>query len=59
MDWVGAITTQQAFDLLDGIAKKSYQWSQERMVKGNENGGPSTYVFVDLTAQVSLLTKQL
>ena len=51
--------TQQAFDLLDGIATNSYQWSQERMIKGNGNGGPSTDVFANLAAQVSLLTKQL
>ena len=52
-------TTQQVFDLLDGIATNSYQWSQERMVKGNGNNGVSTNVFSNLEAQVSLLTKQL
>ena len=52
-------TTQQAFDLLDGIATNSYQWSQERMVKGNGNNGVTTDVFSNLAAQVSLLTKQL
>ena len=52
-------TTQQAFDLFDGIAMNSYQWSQERMVKGNGNNGVSTDVFSNLAAQVSLLTKQL
>ena len=52
-------TTQQAFDLLDGITTNSYQWSQERMVKGNRNNGVSTDVFSNLAAQVSLLTKQL
>ena len=52
-------TTQQAFDLLDGIATYSYQWSQERMVKGNGNNGVSTDVFSNLAAQVSSLTKQL
>ena len=51
--------TQQAFDLLDGIATNNYQWSQERMVKGNGNNGISTYVFSNLAAWVSLLTKQL
>ena len=53
------MTTQQAFDLLDGIAANSYQWSQERMVKENGNNGVSTDVFSNLAAQVSLLTKQL
>ena len=43
-------TTQQAFDLLDGIVTNSYQWSQERMVKGNGNNGVSTYVFSNLVA---------
>ena len=43
-------TTQQAFDLLDEIVKNSYQWSQERMVKGNGNDGPSTDVFANLVA---------
>ena len=43
-------TTQQAFDLLDGIATNSYQWSQERMVKGNENNGVNTNVFSNLAA---------
>ena len=52
-------TTQQAFDMLDGIAINSYQWSQERMIEGNENGGPSTDAFANLAAQVSLLSKQL
>ena len=52
-------TTQQAFDLLDGITTNSYQWSQERMVKGNRNNGVSTDVFSNLAAHVSLLTKQL
>ena len=52
-------TTQQAFNLLDGISTNSYQWSQERMVKGNGNNGVSTDVFSNLAAQVSLLTKQL
>ena len=52
-------TTQQAFDLLDEIAKNSYQWLQERMVKGNENNGVSIDVFSNLAEQVSLLTKQL
>ena len=52
-------TTQQAFDFLDGIATNNYQWSQERMVKRNENNGVSTDVFSNLAAQVSLLTKQL
>ena len=42
--------TQQAFDLLDGIAINSYQWSQERMVKGNGNNGASTNVFSNLAA---------
>ena len=51
--------TQQVFDLLDGIATNSYQWSQERMVKGNGNNGVSTNVFSNLEAHVSLLTKQL
>ena len=51
--------TQHAFDLLDGIVTNSYQWSQERMVKGNENKGVSTNVFSNLEAHVSLLTKQL
>ena len=49
--------TQQAFDLLDGIAINNYQWSQERMVKGNRNNGVSTNVFSNLAVQVSLLTK--
>ena len=43
-------TTLQAFDFLDGIATNSYQWSQERMVKGNGNGGVSTDVFSNLAA---------
>ena len=46
--------TQQAFDLLDGIAKNSYQWSQERMVTGNGNGEVSIDVFSNLAAQVSV-----
>ena len=52
-------TTQQDFDLLDGIATNSYQWSQERMVKEDGNNGVSTEVFSNLAAQVSFLTKQL
>ena len=51
--------TQQTFYLLDGIATNSYQWSQERIVKGNRNSGVGTDVFSNLAAQVSLLTKQL
>ena len=51
-------TTQQAFDLLDGIATNSYQWSQERMVKGNRNNEVNTDV-LSKAAQVSLLIKQL
>ena len=52
-------TTQQAFNVLDGITTNSYQWSQERMVKGNKNNVVSIDVFSNLAAQVSLLTKQL
>ena len=52
-------TTQHAFDLLDGIATNSYQWSQERIIKGNGNNGVSDDVFSKLATQVSLLTKQL
>ena len=52
-------STQQAFDLLDEIATNSYQWSQERLVKGNGNNAVSTNVFSNLAAQVSLLTKKL
>ena len=43
-------TTQQAFDLLDGIETNSYQWSQEKMVKGNINNGVGTDVFSNLAA---------
>ena len=43
-------TTQHAFDLLDGIATNSFQWSQERMVEGNGNNGVSTNVFSNLAA---------
>ena len=52
-------TTQQTFDLLDGIATNNYQWLKERIVKGNKTGGVNTNVFVNLATQVSLLTKQL
>ena len=33
------MTAQQDFDLLDGIATNNYQLLQERMIKGNGNGG--------------------